>query len=258
MPAEYEHRSPGSALSDHGNRPRVPARRYLALARPAKVRNAVRRRVFERQMAKVPVDHRSMMILLGTAYGGWYVPDDLIQPDWTCYCAGAGHDVSFDLALISKYGATVRAFDPFPLYGRKALASAGGDPRFSFHEVAIATEDGPLEMVGRQDDERGNLSAVGHAEGKTVFVRPGRTVASMMAELGDDQVQLLKLDIEGSEYDVVPTLDLRAIGVEVFLVQFHHYRPARNAKDIINTLRQAGYRPVYNRNPARLTFVSEE
>jgi hypothetical protein len=31
-----------------------------------------------------------------------------------------------------------------------------------------------------------------------------------MAELGDERIDLLKIDIEGSAYELLPTLDLRA------------------------------------------------
>lgn len=52
------------------------------------------------------------MLELGSSYGGWVVPGQLIRPGWTCYCVGAGGDVSFDLELIRRYGATVRAVEP--------------------------------------------------------------------------------------------------------------------------------------------------
>jgi len=264
MALEHQDRAPGVGSSGRGERRSTPrttspvtVRKYLALARPAKVRNAVRRRVFEREMAAITVDPYQI-VHLGTAYGGWYVPNDLIDDGWMCYCVGAGHDVSFDLALISEYGARVRAFDPFEFYESEALTAAHGDPRFSFHCVAIATQDGPLEMVGRQDEERGNVSAVGHADDKRgSFVLPGRTVTSLMTELGDNPVQLLKLDLEGLEYDVVPSLDLRAIGVQVFLVQLHHNRTARVARRLIDDIRRSGYRLVATKYSSKLTFVSE-
>jgi hypothetical protein len=51
-------------------------------------------------------------------------------------------------------------------------------------------------MVGRQDQERGSVSAVGLHAGETI-VKAGRSIPSLMRELGDETVELLKLDIEG-------------------------------------------------------------
>src|SRR3954453_24062721 len=41
---------------------------------------------------------------IGSGYGGWIVPTAKIDRDWTCYCAGVGEDITFDLGLISRFG----------------------------------------------------------------------------------------------------------------------------------------------------------
>jgi FkbM family methyltransferase len=229
---------------------------FRALLRPAKVRNAIRRRVFERNVAAIPVARYEPLVHLGTDYGGWWVPDDLIGDDWTCYCVGAGSDVSFDLELIARYGARVRSFDPFDVHGEKALRDAQGNPRFSFHCLAVAMEDGPIDMIGRQDTEVGNVSAVGHADGGEVFTRQGRTIPSLMTELGDTQIQLLKIDVEGLEYELLPTLDLRSLGVRVFLVEVHHNRSDHDVRQLVLDRQLAGYRLIHRKKPGQLTFVS--
>ena len=71
----------------------------------------------------------------------------------------AGSDVSFDLALIERYGARVRTIDPFHIFREQAEREAAGDPRFVFLELALTTADGPLEMFRAEDPESGSLSA---------------------------------------------------------------------------------------------------
>jgi hypothetical protein len=41
----------------------------------------------------------SATILCGSDYGGWWVPTADVKPDVVAYCAGAGEDITFDLAL---------------------------------------------------------------------------------------------------------------------------------------------------------------
>jgi FkbM family methyltransferase len=176
----------------------------LVKASTTRINSAVRRRWFARGLAQVAIDARDDLVHLGTDYGGWVVPADLIEPDWLCYCVGIGHDASFDFELMTRYGVRVRAFDPFDLFCRRAEEQAPAGSRYSVHAVVLSSHDGPLEMFGRQDEERGSVSAANLYRASTSFTRPGRTMASLMHEFGDDQVQLLKLDIEGSEYEVLP------------------------------------------------------
>jgi len=223
--------------------------------RPGKVRVAVRRRSFEFWLERTRLLAAPGLIELGSAYGGWIVPGDLIEPPWLCYCVGAGGDVSFDLELIRRYGVTVRAFDPVAEYVESALAQAGGEQRFSAYQAAIAAGDGSLRMQITHDARSRSVSPAGVYESDKFVELPGRSLRSLMSELGDDQVDLLKLDIEGSEYVVLPTIDLVALGVRVFAVQLHHTGTVRRARALIASHRRAGYQPVACRPSVKLTFV---
>lgn len=225
------------------------------LLRPRKVRNALRRRWFEAWMRRVVVTPDSSLLHLGTDYGGWHVPDDLIDDTWTCYCVGAGSDVSFDLALIERYGARVRCFDPYAVFQRQAEQLAGDDPRFSFHLAAIAPQDGPLTMYGRQDLEQGAVSAANLYRVDTAFERPGRSLPSIMRELGDERIDLLKLDVEGIEYDVLGRLDLAELGVRVLCVELHHTASVSEARHLLVRLGAGGLTVVHRKAPTNFTLV---
>lgn len=216
---------------------------------------AARRRRFERGVAQVPIRARDDLVHLGTEYGGWVVPADLIEPNWLCYSVGIGHDASFDFELTTRFGVRVRAFDPFDVFCRQAEEQAPTSSRYSVHAVALSSHDGPLEMFGHQDEERGSVSAANLYGASTSFTRPGRTLTSLMHELGDDEVQLLKLDIEGSEYEVLPTIDLRAAGVRVLLLELHHNESVRRARELLAGLRTRGYLPVHRKRPTDFTLI---
>src|SRR3546814_11538295 len=36
---------------------------------------------------------------VGSDYGGWFLPLDLIRADWVCYAGGVGEDVTCDLGV---------------------------------------------------------------------------------------------------------------------------------------------------------------
>jgi FkbM family methyltransferase len=230
----------------------------LSLLRPAKISSAVRRRWFEREVPRLEFAPADGLVDLGSAYGGWILPVELIDASWTCYMVGAGGDVSTDLELCRRYGALVRSFDAVPDYVRRAEVQAEGEPRFSAHHAAIATADGPIRMQRTHDQSSNSVSAAQLYDTRDFIELPGRTLQSLMSELGDQRVELLKLDIEGSEYQVVPTLDLRALGVKVFAVQLHHTGSVRDARKLIAGLGAQGYSPVGCRPTVKLTFVRRD
>jgi FkbM family methyltransferase len=226
--------------------------------RPTKIRSALRRRWFEYQLPRIEMREIPGLVKLGTAYGGWTIPGDLVEPSWLCYCVGAGGDIGFDLELINRYGTTVRAFDAVADYVEQAEAEAGDQPSFSVRQVAIAASDGPLRMQITHDRSSHSVSSAGLYDSREFIELPGRTLPSLAAELGDERIDLLKLDIEGGEYGVLPTLDLQALGVKVFATQLHHNGSIAQARAIIAQLRDAGYEPVACRPVVKLTFVRSD
>jgi FkbM family methyltransferase len=229
-----------------------------ARLRPAKIRSALRRRWFERRLARLPVSGRGDPVALGTTYGAWMTPCAAIGPGWTCYCVGAGADISFDLELIRRFDARIRCIDPVQEYLDDAVASADGDPHFLAYRAAIATRDGPLQMQRTHHPGSRSLSSAGLYDTQEYEELPGRTLPSLMAELGDERIDLLKLDIEGGEYEVLPTLDLPALSVKVFAIQLHHNQSAAAARALIADLEAEGYELVATVGAVRLTFVHRD
>jgi FkbM family methyltransferase len=225
--------------------------------RPAKVRSAVRRRSFEWRLGRLRIEPGPPIVSLGTDYGGWMIPDGVLDSNSICYCIGAGGDISFDLELIRRYGVKVRCFDPVETYGQRARADAAGEPRFSFHRAAITTRDGPIRMQTHHHPGSESVSAAGLYDTDTWVEAPGRTIPSLMGELGDNRIDLVKLDIEGAEYQVLPTLDLASLGVRIFATQLHHTGGVRDALKLIDGLREQGFRLVAQRPAVKMTFLRD-
>jgi FkbM family methyltransferase len=226
--------------------------------RPKKVRNAVRRRVFERSLARLVAEESPAVVELGTPYGGWRVPDGVLPPEPIAYCVGSGTDISFDLELIVRYGARVRAIDPVADYESRILASAAGEPRFSFRLAALALEDRPIRMQVHHEPGSSSLSATGLYDGDDWREVMGLTLASLMREFGDERIDLLKVDVEGLEYELIPTLDLRALGVRVFAIQLHHPPGVGAARRLIRQVEDQGFRLVAERPVIKLTFCRRD
>ncbi len=155
--------------------------------RPAKVRSAIARRRFERALSRLPVTGYGGPEDIGTPYGGWTLPVDLIGQDWLCYCVGVGADISFDLELIHRFDARVRAFEPVQSFVDLALQTAAGEPRFGAQAFAIAPTDGPIRMQSTHHPGSASVSPAGLYDTHDYTEMAGRSIASLMAEHGDER-----------------------------------------------------------------------
>jgi FkbM family methyltransferase len=226
--------------------------------RPAKIRTALRRRWFEQRLERLSLRPFPAVQLGGEQYGGWALPDGLIEPSWLCYSVGAGGDISFDMDLIRRYGIRVRVFDPVSSYVLRAVEDAGGDPRLTVHEVAIATTDGPLRMQVTHDRGSASVSTAGLYDSDSYIEVAGRTLPSLKAELGDPDIDLLKLDVEGGEYELLANLDLRSLGVKVFTLQLHHTGTVSDVRRLIEGLASQGYDPVARHPVVKIAFARRD
>jgi FkbM family methyltransferase len=225
----------------------------LRTFRPAKVRNAVRRRAFKARIVRgVELDQRIHVEWLGTAYGGWPIPLHFVDPDWTVYCLGAGMDVSFETELINRTGCDVYTFDP----GDESAEYVTGlnEPKLHFDKVAIWSEDGTLSMYQSPVCWPASLSASNLDLGETTIEVPCRSIESLMRENGHDHIDLLRYHVEGSEYEIFDPKMLREWDVQILGMRFFHTAPARRALELIKAIKAEGYLPVA-REVTGFTFV---
>jgi FkbM family methyltransferase len=177
------------------------------------------------------------VVRLGSDYGGWVVPSDLLDESSIVYSAGVGEDVTFDLALIERTSCHVWAFDPTP---RAAAHVRGiGDERFHFLPVGLWSSDGTRRFYGPRDPEAVSYSTVSAGSSET-FDAPCTSLQTLMADLGHDRIDLLKLDIEGAEYEVLASL--RNVTPACICVELHPLRPL---SEMVAAVRRLDYEVVH-------------
>jgi len=160
--------------------------------------------------------------VIGSDYGGYSLDPSLIGPGTVVYSLGVGQDISFDLALIQRYGLTVHAFDPTPRV-KTWLASQVLPEQFHFHDVGIADFDGDgiFYLPLRQDYISHSLIRARQYSRGSIQV-PMIRLHTAMQRLGHNRIDLLKVDIEGAEYTVLQDLIQERIPVTQILIEFHH------------------------------------
>jgi FkbM family methyltransferase len=165
------------------------------------------------------------------------------------YSLGVGDSVAFDLKVIEEAKATVHAFDPTP-FAVNWVNSQVLPPQFMFHQWAVASNDGILLMT-RRTNRRGKKSKVmwtsvsETANGEDVIEVPCFSLRSIMKKLNHDNIDLLKMDVEGSEYEILEEIISMPDKPAQLLVEFHHRFPEIGIDRTIaciKDLRQVGYK----------------
>jgi FkbM family methyltransferase len=185
---------------------------------------------------------------LGSDYGGYFLDSSLIGPNAVVYSLGVGEDISFDLALIRKFGLTVHGFDPTPKV-KSWLASQTIPEQFHFHDVGIADVDGEATfyLPRRADYVSHSLICARQYSRESIRVRMIR-LATAMCQLGHTRIDVLKMDIEGAEYGVIENLVEEEIPVGQILVEFHHRLSCvgtSKTKQVLALLKEAGMKIAY-------------
>lgn len=212
-----------------------------------------RSRRFSRAVGVLP--YSGPLTRLGSDYGGWTVPVDLVRPGSLCYTAGAGTDITFDVALL-EFGCTVHAFDPTPSSIEHVRTQRlDTTPAFHFHPWAIWTRDGELRLYAPQIGDSNYSAADLQRTGRGIVV-PCRSLTSIASELGHERIDLLKLDIEGAEYEVLGALLASDLRPRVLAVEFHKTPSIRPMVTTSRALRADGYVPVALRG-FDVTFVRD-
>lgn len=180
------------------------------------------------------------IVKLGSEAHGWYAPTDLPN-DVRCYCIGVGRDATFDFEL-AEQGAEVHSFDPTP--GAISYMEQNNQGRVTFHPWGVLDKDSTMRLYFSMPQNPGLYFAHDlHKTGKYHEV-PCYRFATIMQNLGHDEVYLVKLDIEGGWYEAV--LDMLNSGIRpVFMeIEFDSPAPIWRVARVNSALNRAGYRLV--------------
>jgi len=190
------------------------------------------------------VDYRCPIERFGSKYGGWDVAVDFVNEKSIVYSFGLGDDASFDSALIETFGVMVHAFDPTPR-AIEWLAKQSLSPKFKFYDYGLANMDGSLSFNPPEDASWVSYTVLDRpTTAKQAVNLPVKRLSTIMRDLGHSKIDVLKMDIEGSEYAVIEDMQRASIYPTQILIEFHHRFPSvgvQKTKRAVSNLRKMGY-----------------
>lgn len=177
----------------------------------------------------------------GNDYGGFYVCPDFLDRNSVVYSFGIGEDLSFSLGLINAFHCSVYAFDPTPR-SIEWVQQQKLPETFHFTGVGIDKESGTVRFflplnprhVSGSRVEQSNVTA-----DHSIEVSMKRLI-DIATDLGHQKIDVLKLDIEGSEHDVIPDVLQSGVDISQILIEFHDRFMPNGKEKTIKTIKELG------------------
>jgi FkbM family methyltransferase len=183
-------------------------------------------------------DVRPRKSAFGSDYGGWTLAPEGLDSSSTVYSFGLGNDVSFDLELIQRFGCTVHGFDPSPPVAGW-IGTQNLPAHYVFHDYGLGASDGEISFFAPSPHSGMFSTSSRHRHVTKTQVRlPVRTLSTIAAALGSTSIDVLKMDIEGAEYDLIPSIIHCPVPIKQLLIEFHHRAGIGSLKDTVSCVRQ--------------------
>jgi FkbM family methyltransferase len=228
------------------------------------------------------------LVYVGSANHGYTIPANYLSEASVCYCVGAGTDISLDTELAARFKSNVYVFDPMPYaldHFNGLVDSAKAGKRFTadndkqgyaytisaerlaaitYCSTGVWDEKKLVKFYVPSRDNYAGHSITNLQNTADYIEAPVDKLANIMRELGHQQLDLLKLEIEGSEYTVINDVLADNLDVKIILVEFdefHHRKglarlaAIRNIEQSSGKLIKAGYRLVHSLSFYKRTFI---
>ncbi len=224
------------------------------------------------------------METLGTNYGGWSIPINAkLDKNSIVYSGGVGEDISFDLKLEDKYKCKIFLIDPTQraikhydevkkFYNTKINNFTGNiQPDYLYNIIdlnldfnnytyinkGLYKEKTKLKFYKQTNPNYVSQSLVKNMFGQEYDEVEVDSIKNIMREYNHNNIDLLKLDIEGSEIDVLNQMLDDKIYPRYLCIEFDlllkNKDPNQLTQKIVKRLQSNNYKILENKN-LNITF----
>jgi FkbM family methyltransferase len=192
-------------------------------------------------------------------FGQYEVALENISDSAIVYSFGVGWCIKFDIGLINKFGMKIHAFDPTP-DSISWIKRQNTSEKLRFYEFGLADFDGSISLHPNINPKRISHSIYKYSGTiKQTISGSVKRLDTIMGELGHTHIDILKMDIEGAEYQVIKDLKNTNIRPTQILLEFHHFfndELLQKTKNAIITMREMGYKTFsISENAREFNFI---
>jgi FkbM family methyltransferase len=184
----------------------------------------------------------------GSLYGGFYVHPAVIQSNATVISIGIGKDISFDRSLLKNHAVQVYAYDPTPKSIEWLQLLTDLPKNFTYFDFGISAQQDGKMIFYLPKDKRAVSASLELSEvmdqDDTVEVEM-KTFESLLKTIPGKHISILKMDIEGAEYEVIESLfNDPEVQIDQLLIEFHDRMfdmPVARSLQSVVFLKERGY-----------------
>ena len=158
----------------------------------------------------------------GTDYGGFFLDKTLVNKKSIIFSFGIGTDISFDQSIAAMGVKNIYLFDPTP----KAIAfikEFGLPSHYKFFGYGLSSRNETTEFFLPTVEGYISGSLIHHSQlgkGERIFVEL-KKLSTICKELKISSPDILKIDIEGSEFEVIHDIFGDEIFPKQICIEFH-------------------------------------
>lgn len=220
--------------------------------------------------------------ILGTDYGGYIVPEGLLHPEAVYYSVGAGEDISLDVEIANRYNPFIFIFDPTeraekhfqqvksdaekgiqtPLYKNYIYPTTPQTfQKTTFEKVGLWVRTDVLKFFVPAKQEHVSHSLANLQQTKSYVEVPVKSLDELMKHYKHQEIDMLKMDIEGSEFEVIEDLISKKIPVKYICLEYHRLgnKPIEQVQASIDKLIDSNYICIYaNKRTLVFSFLRKD
>jgi FkbM family methyltransferase len=180
-----------------------------------------------------------------------YIFRDIFNSSSNIIDVGCGQDAELSLYLISRYGLKAYGVDPTIKHqdALKMIEDKTGN-RFQHIKSAVSSKEGEMTFYETLDHESGSF----YEDHKNIisdrirsYTVKTMTISGLVKHLNLQSVDLIKLDLEGAEYELFNDIDLNELNnCRQIYIEFHHHAFRRYTRQdtnkIVDKFRNNGFK----------------
>lgn len=160
----------------------------------------------------------------GSEYGGFYYHPDLIDQGSIILSFGLGEDVTFDLELNRIHKCVIHGFDPTPksIYYLKNQVDL--PENYVFHDYgigAVTNLSKKFYLPVNDNYVSGSVNLISNVDELNYIEVKIMSLTDIIYELELLKIDILKLDIEGSEFEIIDSIIANRDKIIQLIVEFH-------------------------------------
>ena len=188
----------------------------------------------------------------------WFYVPDLVNDASIIVSGGVGRDISFEHRLHELHGCDIHLFDPSPTGIEFMKEPENQAAHFHYYKQGLSGGNGNITFAPPDNPDEGSFRTPENPKNSDALEFECVTLSKFCADQGFNRIDLLKIDIEGFEYQVLEEALDADLLIGQICVEYHNFLQGHSTWETlksISLLYRKGFRLV-NKRGSEYLFIN--